>query len=197
MEINVFIRIFVIMNEKEQFVLKNYDISMDGKVYSKFTKRFLKFRIDKDGYFDVTLVYNSEGCRMPFRVARLVALQYLEKPIDYNIVNHKDLNKQNNNVDNLEWSTVALNTQHGYNYNVYSHIRKVKVVELDGKINICPSTSHAARYYNYSNPTTIQAILEGRKPNPIMFGKRKGLYFEYTNESVTTIERVTITVDSE
>ena len=30
-----------------------------------------------------------------------------------------------NNVNNLEWSTVALNTQHGYNYSTYSNIRKV------------------------------------------------------------------------
>ena len=47
------------------------------------------------------------------------------------------------------------------------------------------------------NPTTIQAILEGRSSNPIVRGNRQGLYFEYTNESVTTIERVAITVDSE
>lgn len=40
-------------------------------------------------------------------------------------------------------------------------------------------------------------LLEGRRNNPIPKGKRKGLFFEYTNESVTTIERVTVTVDSE
>ena len=64
-------------------------------------------------------------------------------------------------------------------------------------MHVFPSTSHAARYYNYKNPTTIQAILEGRSSNPIVRGNRQGLYFEYTNESVTTIERVAITVDSE
>ena len=185
------------MNEKEQYVLTHYEIYPDGRVFSQMTNKFLKFRTDKDGYFDVTLVYNSEGNRMPFRIHRLVALKYLEKPENYNVVNHKDLNKQNNNVSNLEWSTVALNTQHGYNYSAYSNIRKVKSIEMDGTIHVFPSTSHAARYYNYSNPTTIQAILEGRKPNPITKGVRQGLYFEYANESVTTIERVAITVDSE
>ena len=185
------------MNEKERYVLEHYEIYQDGKIFSPMTNKFLRFRIDKDGYFDVSLIYNSEGKRMPFRIHRLVALKYLEKPEDYNVVNHKDLNKQNNNVDNLEWSTVAFNTQHGYNYSAYSNIRKVKSIEQDGTVHVFPSTSHAARYYNYKNLTTIQAILEGRRSNPIIRGNRQGLYFEYTNESVTTIERVAITVDSE
>jgi hypothetical protein len=185
------------MNVKEQFVLENYEIHNDGKIFSKYTNKFLKFRTDKDGYFDVTLVYNTNGDRMPFRVHRLVALKYLTEIENYNVVNHKDLNKQNNNVDNLEWSTVSLNTQHGYSYSAYSNIRRVKAIDKEGIQRVFPSTSHAARYYNYSNPTTIQAILEGRTPNPITRGNRQGLYFEYTNESVTTIERISTTVSGE
>ena len=185
------------MNNKEKFVLENYDITENGKIYSRFTNKFLKFRVDKDGYFDVTLVYNQKGSRMPFRIHRLVALKYLHQPEGFDVVNHKDLNKQNNSIDNLEWSTVSLNTQHGYNYSAYSHIRKVKCIEPNGNIHVFPSVSHASRYYLYSNPSTIQAILEGRRNNPIPTGRRKGLFFEYTNESVTTIERIAITVDSE
>lgn len=182
------------MNGKEKFVLENYSIFSDGRVFSKFTNKFLKFRVDKDGYFDVSLVYNANGDRMPFRVHRLVALKYLDKPENFNVVNHKDLNKQNNNVDNLEWSTVSLNTQHGYDYNAYVKIRKVKCIEPNGNIHIFPSASHAARYYNYKNPSTIQAVLENRICNPIKRGLYRGYYFEYTNESVTTIERNTTTV---
>ena len=101
------------MNEKERYVLEHYKIYQDGRVFSQMTNKFLKFRTDKDGYFDVSLVYNSEGNRMPFRVHRLVALKYLEKPENYNVVNHKDLNKQNNNVDNLEWCTHQQNMMSG------------------------------------------------------------------------------------
>jgi hypothetical protein len=54
---------------------------------------------------------------------------------------------------------------------------------------------------NYNNTVLsiciFMFLLEGRRNNPIPKGKRKGLFFEYTNESVTTIERVTVTVDSE
>lgn len=185
------------MNSKEKYILEHYLIYQDGKIFSPMTNKFLKFRTDKDGYFDVTLIYDSRGNRMPFRVHRLVALKYLEQPENYNVVNHKDLNKQNNNVDNLEWSNISLNTQHAYNYNAYINIRKVKCIEPNGSIYIFPSVSHASRFYNYKNPSVIQAILENRKANPIIKGIRKGLYFEYTNESVTTIERVTTTVGSE
>lgn len=181
------------MTEKEKFVLEKYVIYPDGRVFSPMTNKFLKFRTDKDGYYDVPLVYNNKGDRMPFRIHRLVALKYIERPLGYNVTNHKDLNKTNNNVTNLEWSTVALNTQHGYDNNAYSHIKKVKCIEPNGDIHIFPSISHASRYYNYSNPSTIQAILEGRNKNPIVVGERKGLYFEYTEEGVTTIERVSNT----
>jgi len=177
------------MNEKEQFVLDHYEIYPDGKVFSKFTNKFLKFRIDKDGYYDVPLVFNKNGNRMPFRVHRLVLLKYKERPIGCNIANHKDLNKQNNNLENLEWSTIALNTQHGYDNCAYHCIKRVKTMEPDGEIKVFPSISHASRFYNYKNPSGIQAILEGRSKNPINRGFRKGLYFEYTSESVTTIER--------
>ena len=177
------------MNEKEKYVLDHYNITKEGKVYSNHFKKYLKLRKDKNGYYDVTLIYNNKGNRMPFRISRLVALKYIPNPNNLLIVNHKDLNKTNNNIENLEWSTIAKNTQHGYDNCVYKHVKKVKVIEPNGNILIFPSTSHISRYYNYKNPTAIQAILEKRKANPISRGVRKGLFFEYTDESVTTIER--------
>ena len=185
------------MTNKERFVIEHYKIYSDGRIYSSYTNKFLKFRKDKDGYFDVTLVYNNNGDRQPFRVHRLVALKYLPNPNNYPVINHKDNNKQNNNISNLEWCTVAYNTQFGYNNGSYKALKRVKVIEPNGEIKIFPSVSSTARYYKYSNPSTIQVILEGRRSNPIPRGKRKGLYFEYTNESVTTIERVVNTAINE
>lgn len=185
------------MTEKEKFVLEHYDVTKDGKVFSKFTNKFLKFREDKDGYYDVSLVYNSKGARMPFRVHRLVALKYIKNPDNLPVINHKDLDKKNNNIDNLEWCTISKNTQHGYDSGTYSHIKKVKASQPDGIIHVFPSTSEASRYYGYANPTTLQAVLEGRNCNPMVRGRCKGIKFEYTDESVTTIEKVTDTVVSE
>lgn len=188
------------MNIKEEYVLSHYEITETGEIYStlnsnnNFKRKKLKFREDKDGYYDVSLVYNSEGSRMPFRIHRLVALKYLPEIKGFEIVNHLDLDKKNNNKSNLRWSNVSINTQHGYDNCTYKNIKKIKVVELSGEYHIFPSESHASRYYNYKNPSVINAILNGRRNNPIPKGKRKGLFFEYTNEGVTTIERNTSTV---
>lgn len=182
------------MTEKEKYVLDNYEITKDGEVYStlnsnnNYKRKKLSKRVDKDGYFDITLVYNNKGDRKPFRIHRLVLLKYKKEIEGYNIVNHKDLNKQNNHIDNLEWSTVSLNTQHGYDNGSYSHIKRVKSI-YNNEVHIFPSISHASRYFGYANPSSIHRVLQGLNSNPIARGSRKGLYFEFTNESVTTIER--------
>lgn len=186
------------MTDKEKYVLGKYEITITGEIYKNLTNGTrikLKFREDKDGYYNVNLIYNDNGDRQPFRVHRLVALKYIPNTKNLPVTNHKDLDKKNNHISNLEWCDVKYNTQHGYDNCAYEHIQKVKVTEPDGNIHIFPSISHASRYYGYANPSVIQAILNGREyhMNPITRGKRKGLYFEYTNEGVTTIERNTAT----
>lgn len=182
------------MDEKEKYVLEHYEITEDGRVFStlnsnnNFKRKELSLREDKDGYLDVSLVYNDEGSRQPFRINRLVALKYIKNPDNLPIVNHINTIKKDNSVSNLEWSTVKANTQHGYDNGVYGGIKRVKVTELNKQKKVFPSVSHASRHYGYKNPSTIQAILEGRKNNPISKGGRKGLFFEYTNEEVTNIK---------
>lgn len=186
------------MTEKERFVLDHYEITKDGRVLSKWHPKFhgeyheLKYRTDKDGYKDVALVYDNSGNRRPFRVHILVALKYIPNPNNYPVINHKDSDKQNNCVENLEWCSVAYNTQHGYDNCVYSNIRKVKVTEINNVVNVFPSVSEASRYYRYSNPTTIQRFLT-QHTTPTR-GRLAGAKIEYTEEGVTTIERNTVTV---
>ena len=64
----------------------------------------------KTGYEKVNLSINKvvKTCK----VHRLVALTYIKNPENKPWVNHKDGVKANNNDWNLEWSTVAENTQH-------------------------------------------------------------------------------------
>tara|TARA_Y100000592_G_C5343342_1_gene255320 strand:+ start:79 stop:537 length:459 start_codon:yes stop_codon:yes gene_type:complete len=81
----------------------NYLISKDGRVYSKIKNRFLKPVKNKDGYVFVGL-RNDEG-RKHVKIHRLVAIHYIPNPENKPEVNHKDGNKSNNDITNLEWMT--------------------------------------------------------------------------------------------
>lgn len=65
------------------------------------------------GYLYVTL--HNEGKKETIRVHRLVASLFLKNPNNLPVVNHKDENKQNNNVDNLEWCTQQYNIMYSKN----------------------------------------------------------------------------------
>lgn len=79
--------------------------------YQQVNERLLAQVPDKDGYLRVCLSKN--GQHVPVLVSRLVAGAFIPNPDGLPVVNHKDENKQNNNVDNLEWCTVKYNTCYG------------------------------------------------------------------------------------
>jgi len=90
-----------------------YYVSNLGRVLSLKGKkeRFLKVRIGKDGYYYVTL--NKKGKKKSFKIHRLVAKTFISNPNNLPCVNHKDENKLNNCVDNLEWCTWQYNSNYG------------------------------------------------------------------------------------
>lgn len=97
---------------KEIKRFESYLITDDGKVINKKSGKILKPKIDKDGYYSVCLFYNNK--RYYKRIHRIVAENFLKPVEGKEIVNHKDLNKLNNNVSNLEWCNVKENTQHWF-----------------------------------------------------------------------------------
>lgn len=76
-----------------------YAVTEDGRIWSYRRKKFLK-PIVVNGYLQVHLYIN--GVKKVFYVHRLVALAYLPNPNNFPQVNHRDENKQNNDVSNLE-----------------------------------------------------------------------------------------------
>lgn len=66
---------------------------------------------DKNGYLHVGLLKNS--IRKTKRVHRLVAEAFIDNPDKLPEINHKDENKQNNQVSNLEWCTRKYNVNYG------------------------------------------------------------------------------------
>ena len=97
-----------------------YEISNFGRVKSidrighggrKLKGRILKQAKNNCGYLVIDL--DKHGKRKQFRVHRLVASAFIPNPNNYPIINHKDENKLNNHVNNLEWCTVKYNTNYG------------------------------------------------------------------------------------
>lgn len=86
----------------------NYSISNNGRLLNKKGKE--KTFQKKDGYLKVDLYMN--GIKSSKRVHRLVAEAFIPNPKNKPDVNHKDGNKCNNSVDNLEWVDKKENMQH-------------------------------------------------------------------------------------
>lgn len=92
-----------------------YQINIYGDIKSSPRKGakggLLKQFEDKDGYLCVGL--NKNGQRKTFKVHRLVAMTFIPNDLDFLEVNHKDENKMNNYVDNLEWCDHIYNSNYG------------------------------------------------------------------------------------
>ena len=92
--------------------LSDYDVGADGIVYSwkSGERTVLKPRVDIDGYKTVGLY--ADGKVKRFKVHRLVTEAFLPKEDGKDCVNHRDGNKWNNSIDNLEWCTRSENSKH-------------------------------------------------------------------------------------
>ena len=94
-----------------------YEITEDGKVFSIKRNIFLKPRESMDGYMRVCLC--KDKLRREYRIARLVAETFIENMENKPEVNHKDYNRKNNSVDNLEWVTGKENSHYSFKENRY------------------------------------------------------------------------------
>ena len=98
----------------------DYYVSSLGRVYSEITKTILKPLPTNSGYVRVRIYYNNSSAYKS--IHRLVAIAFLQNIDNLSVVNHKDGNKLNNKVSNLEWASYSDNINHAYIHN----LRKVK-----------------------------------------------------------------------
>lgn len=90
-------------------------------------ERILRQKLRSDGYLDVELSKNN--VQKSIYVHRLVAIAFIDNPNNYDVVNHKDENKSNNCVNNLEWCNHKYNTNYGTaikrrNQKIYKKVKK-------------------------------------------------------------------------
>ena len=125
-----------------------YAVTSCGKIWSYRSKIFLKPQVNKDGYLRVGLWKNGEVKK--YLIHRLVAEAYIPNPEGLPQVNHKDENKENNCLQNLEWCDPKYNINYGTrNDKVASSIKKpILQYDLDGNfIKEWPSTTDVGKEF--------------------------------------------------
>lgn len=111
--------------------IKNLNCRGTGK------EKILKRQKNTKGYLEVCL--SNDGEKKRYRIHRLVAQAFLENPERYSEVNHKDENKTNNCVENLEWCSSKYNSNYGTRNKRISksHNKLVRCVETGEVFNSC------------------------------------------------------------
>lgn len=157
-----------------------YKVSDTGKVMTAKTGRILTPAIDERGYERVCLFKVDRNRR--FKVHRLVASAFIPNPDGKKQVNHKDGDKRNNCVSNLEWATNEENMSHSRANGLH-----------DGHKRFCESRkkSVVATHLASGERIVFDSILAAKKAlktchiQEVLRGDRyeaKGYTFEYAKE---------------
>lgn len=145
----------------------NYCISNYGRCYSLFSKKFLKARDNGHGYLYCEIY--KDGKRKKFYIYRLVALHFIPNPLNKLEVNHKDLNKNNNCVHNLEWVTPKENISHAHKNGAFKETVEKLIVPVirysnEGSIiDVFHSRIECSKSLNIKLSTVKECIRKNRK----------------------------------
>ena len=147
----------------------NYSVTDDGKVFSlnynhTGKKKEMKPQKKINGYNRIKLYI--EGKKKKFMVHRLVALAFIPNPDNLPEVNHKDENKTNNMVGNLEWCSIKYNNTYGTRLERVSKAnwKPIRQFTKDGLfIKEYPSLKEAARQTGFYQSAISQCCKGIRK----------------------------------
>lgn len=164
-------------------------ITPNGLVYVDYGNNFFykkKTFVNKNNGYLYVNINTFDGKQKSRRVHILVAKAFLSNPNNYPIVMHKDNNKSNPRLDNLEWGTVSENTRNAYRDNLQKPLKgalnsnsiRVCVFDLNKNlIKICESVGEASRFSNITKSTILRQCNHQMKTKP-----RNNFYFRYFNE---------------
>lgn len=146
-----------------------YEVDDQGNVYSLISNRFIDSGLTTKKYKRVC--FTANGKRRFIHVHRLVAEAFIPNPLDLPQVNHKDGNKLNNHVDNLEWCSASENMKHSYDSGL--HFRKLSPEDvrfiLDHYIPRDKEfgTRALGRKFNVSQTAICQVLKKGGDVNHV------------------------------
>lgn len=152
------------MIEQEFFPIPGNEdtlISRDGQVISRYGKKLKNIKCKSTGYLRIKI----RGKRR--NIHRLLAITFIPNPLGLPVVNHKDGNKENNILSNLEWCTVHQNNDHAQRMGLVLRGRQVHTNVLDDtqvktifKCSERLSNTSLGRYFGV-DPSTIYRIKKG------------------------------------
>lgn len=147
----------------------NKNIKKYTDIYTK-KEIFLKLTLYKKDYIKIKLCKNT--VEKNYSCHRLVAIAFIPNPNNYPQVNHKDGDKQNNNVENLEWCNNSQNIKHAFaiglstppmlNKHGKDCINSKPVIQYDINLNLIKeyeSITDASKDTNYNHTTISYACL--------------------------------------
>jgi hypothetical protein len=147
-----------------------YFISNDGKVMREKTQRILKPYLT-GGYEEVTLYIHGRK-RIHGRIHIMVAETFIPNHENKPYVNHKDGNKLNNNVENLEWVTPKENSEHASDTGLIGHHKNYKpVIQYNinhEEIGRYPSCKDAGEK-THCKPSCVSSVCIGTKKSSGVF----------------------------
>lgn len=115
--------------------LNGYEVSNLGKFRNKNTGKIIKCRPDGKGYLQHVFYYG--GLNISKKLHRVVATVFIPNPKGLSQINHKDEDKTNNCVDNLEWCTGSYNNNYGTkNKRIAEKTSIGKIIQYDNNGNI-------------------------------------------------------------
>jgi RNase P/RNase MRP subunit p29 len=163
----------------------DYLIYSDGRLYSKKGNRFLKGKIDNVGYQVYRLAIKNEATGKMGKMLyahRLVAEYFIPNPDNLPYVHHKDEDKLNNNVNNLEWISPSDNyLEHLKNSSRKIRKARYKLKDLDGEEwrivqqNPLYSISNKGRVIN-NKTNRLLVIDKYQKYSRVSFNDKKHYY---------------------
>lgn len=143
----------------------NYTISDSGELRNK-QGLLLKFKYGASGHYRVGL-RNNTGKQHTYFVHRIVANEFLPKIHGKTFINHKDGNKLNNSVDNLEWCTAQENCQHAWDNNLVLNPtkpkKKVEQYSLNGEYIATYNSLNEARRETGIDNSCISKVCAGSR----------------------------------
>ena len=151
-----------------------YNSGTKGGIYT-IREKMLAPRVNtkRYGYCEISL--RKDGKAKRFKVHRPVATAFIPNPNKLPEVNHKDGNKQNNNVSNLEWVTSKQNKKHAWSNNLINSDHKKRPIKCNESGECFESVVRASQILKCDRRSIFRVLKKEKE-------KVKGMSFSYISK---------------